>query len=106
MIRILLHYVVPLLLPAALYFLWRALRRPSGSGTGPLPAGPKPAPWLLLAAAGLVLMGLTLGVLALTGGVRPELGYAPPYMEEGRVVPAGPREDGAVPSSADTGYRP
>lgn len=97
-------YLLPLLLPTALYMLWRIWRERavvSGDGSGSpdtptdgksaiLPANEiawRDAPWLWLAAAGIALMG----VVVLTGvfihEAAPAMRYVPPHIENGRVVP-------------------
>jgi len=96
-IRILLNYIIPLLLPTAAYFLWLWLmRRYSGARGGDAGAAggaedegaeTKPVPWLWLALAGLVLMAITLFALALRGGNTPGGTYVPPHIEDGRIVP-------------------
>lgn len=77
MIRILLTYIVPLLLPAVLYFLWL---RFSGN------AQPRQVPWSWLAIAGVVLVAIVLAGLALLGGT-PDGVYEPAHMENGVLVP-------------------
>lgn len=93
MMRLVLTYALPLLLPAAAYFLWLwfTRRRPAGGAAageeqGPVPAGPE-MPWLWLALAGLVLLAATLSYVALTSGGPPDGVYEPPRLEDGRVVP-------------------
>lgn len=78
MIRILLTYVLPLILPTALYLLWA--RRAAARGLSP----DIPYPWL--AAAGVALLALTVFALSLRGGT-PGGKYEPPRYEDGRVVP-------------------
>ncbi len=90
MTRVFLTYVLPLLLPAALYFawLWSARRRAAAGGEGPA-RGPwwEEAPWFWLLLAGVVLVGITLGAVALTGGAPPGADYQAPRMEDGEIVP-------------------
>jgi hypothetical protein len=78
MIRILLTYVLPLILPTVLYLLW--LRFAVARGRAP----EVPYVWLLL--AGLVLVTITVFGLTLSGGT-PTGRYQPPHLEDGRVVP-------------------
>ncbi len=90
MTRILLTYVLPLVLPAALYFVWlwsaRARAQPGGAQARPA-AWWEEAPWPWLALAGVALMAATLFALALTSGSPPGKVYNPPHVENGRIVP-------------------
>lgn len=79
MSRFLLHAAV-LLLPFLLYgvYLWRVKR----SGRD----GPAVTPWFWLVLSGLILMGVSFGVVSLMG----EHGggtYVPARMQDGRIVP-------------------
>ena len=54
-------------------------------------------PWMLLASAGVVLLALTLGMLALRDGEPPWSQYDPPHMEDGQIMPgqfSGAPDDG------------
>jgi len=86
MTRILLHYVLPLLLPTLLFFAWSMIARRRRAGAGPA-AGMRDAPWMWLALAGVVLLGASLATLALTGGADPGKTYESPRYEDGRIVP-------------------
>jgi len=77
MIRILLTYIVPLLLPAVLYFIWLRL--------APV-TQPREVPWSWLAGAGVLLVAIVLAGLALLGGT-PDGVYEPAHLEDGKVVP-------------------
>ena len=87
MSRILLQYLLPLLLPAAIYFGWVWLANRTGKGRAggvtPLQEGP----WFWLVAAGLALMVAGLVFTALMGQGQVEGTYEPPRFEGGRVVP-------------------
>ena len=85
MIRIVLQYMVALLAPSVIYFIWLKLaRRHRLKGdTGWWEQGP----WLWLFAAGVVLMAGLLGYEAFTGGGGPGAAYVAPHMEDGRIVP-------------------
>lgn len=108
MLRILISYVIPLLLPTVIYFAWTAwVRRQieanraklasaaaeAGGEDGDITAEEVAAyeirtPWfrLILAGAGLVLLSLILSVFF---GPKnpPDSVYQPPRIEDGRVVP-------------------
>ncbi|HEY0832761.1 MAG TPA: DUF6111 family protein [Azospirillum sp.] len=88
--RIFLTIVLPLLLPTAVYLLYVStveVRRARAEQEG----GPVPwwvtAPWPWLVGGGVVLTGLTLGAMALTGGTEPGGVYVPAHMEDGRLIP-------------------
>lgn len=81
MVRILLLYVLPILLPTAVYLLWVRFAR----GKAPAPA--KGGPWLGLAAAGVGLMLVMLLGLTLRDGAPPDSVYVPPTVRDGRIVP-------------------
>ncbi len=87
MTRILLQYLLPLLLPAAIYFGWVWLAQRTGKGQAdgftPLQEGP----WFWLVTAGLALMVAGLVFTALMGKGQIEGTYEPPRFEGGRVVP-------------------
>jgi hypothetical protein len=81
MIKKLLIYVVPFLLPFVVYGIYvllarRGIVRPLRSG-----------PWVWLLVAGFVLCLLTVGVLAVTGGSEPGREYVPPHVEDGQIKP-------------------
>lgn len=78
MARVFLTIIIPLLLPTALYALWRAL-----PGRGPV----LPVAWVWLLVAGLGLVALTLIVVSLDFGVPNDGTYVPPHVSDGKVVP-------------------
>jgi hypothetical protein len=108
MVRILVSYVIPLLLPTMMYFIWTAwvrkqiaakhAKQTAFIGEGQTDADEITAdeveafeirtPWfrLILAGAGLVLLGLVLGVFF---GPQnpPDSVYQAPRIENGKVVP-------------------
>lgn len=76
--RVFLTIIVPLLLPTALYVLWRALPgRPLN-----LPAA---SIWLVV--AGLALASLTLVLVSVDFGAPKTGHYVPPHVDSGGVVP-------------------
>ena len=110
-------YVLPLLLPTALYVLWRMiwLRRPaedmsqpsddSGGATvassGDLWRG---APWFWLALAGALLLAAVLLVGVFVHGAPPRGQYVPPRLEDGHIVPGELRSNDA-PADSPSGAR-
>lgn len=85
MIRILVTYVLPILLPTAIYFTWlTALRRAGKAG------GKVEVPWIWLLGGGLVLAAIVSGGAAVMGPRtasydRPPFSYdQPPEPGEGR----------------------
>jgi len=87
MLRIVLFYLLPFLLPFIGYFTYRFLMtrgRPLLQQT----------PWYVLSVIGLVLVVASLVTLALTGGWQREGDYVPPHLEDGRIVPGMVRPQG------------
>ena len=82
MLRILFQYLLPLLLPFLVYFAYVALTRGRGA------AWLEDAPWPYLAAAGVVLMAVSLVTWGLMSGAPTDHVYVPPRFEDGRVVPS------------------
>ena len=81
MLRILLQYLLPLLLPFLLWFGYVALTR--GRSMDWL----ERAPWVPLGAAGVVLLAISLVTWSVMTGAPREEVYLPPRFEDGRVVP-------------------
>ena len=76
--RVFLTIIVPLLLPTALYVLWRVL------------VGKRlnvPAAWVWLVVAGLALASLTLVAVSVDFGEPKSGQYVPPHVSNGGVVP-------------------
>jgi hypothetical protein len=82
MLRILLQYLLPLILPALIYLAYIAIAR--GGRIDRLGE----APWLQLTIAGVALLAVSLVAWGLTTGSPPEEVYVPPRFEDGRVVPS------------------
>ena len=96
MLRIIMHYVLPFLLPFIGFFTYRYL---VSDGRALL----QKTPWFVLTAAGLALVIVSLFTLALTGGWDTEGEYAPPRLEDGRIVPGEVRVPAAeVPNGEAT----
>jgi hypothetical protein len=78
MLRILLQYVLPLLLPFLAWLVYARLTRRSGVND---------APWLVLAASGVGLLVVSLVSWTLLSGSEPGETYVPARIEDGRLVP-------------------
>ncbi len=87
MSRLLLQYLLPLLLPAAVYIGWVWLANRTGKGRADGSMGLQEGPWFWLVTAGLALMVAGLVFTALMGQGQIEGTYEPPRFEGGRVVP-------------------
>ena len=86
MTRIVLQYLLPLLLPMAIYLLWgwfARRRQAAGASAYRLQDGP----WFWLILAGMLLAAGGLVFTALTGGEEPGGSYRAPRWEDGRIVP-------------------
>ncbi len=88
MLRILLFYLLPFLLPFIGFFSYRLLVT---RGQFLL----RHTPWFVLCLAGLGLVIVTLLTLALSGGWQVGGDYAPPRLEGGQIVPGEVRPPGA-----------
>jgi hypothetical protein len=103
-------YVLPLILPTAIYVLWRLIvsRHPAGASTDGTSAGPtggaaalasgedlwRDAPWPWLAAAGALLLAAVLLLGVFLHGSPPAGHYVPPRLEDGHIVPGELLQDG------------
>lgn len=87
MSRALLQIVLPLVLPTLLYLVWAAFIRKPGEEEEEL-RWLRKGPWVWLISAGVVLMGIGLGVSAWLGGAPPGGTYVPARLEDGRVIPS------------------
>ena len=79
MLRILLQYALPLILPLLIYLIYARLTHKGG--------GRRDTPWIGLAAAGVALMAASLAAWGLLGGAEPGGTYVPARIEDGRLVP-------------------
>ena len=86
MIRILLQYLLPILLPTLAFVAWVYLTRQSQEMASETIARVRDGPWFWLIVAGIALMGLGLGYVAFQGEA-PGGVYRAPHIENGRVVP-------------------
>jgi drug/metabolite transporter (DMT)-like permease len=79
MLRILLQYLLPLLLPFLAWLIYAYLTRRR--------VGLNDAPWLGLAAAGVGLVAVSLVTWSLLSGSEPGETYVPARFEDGKLVP-------------------
>lgn len=82
MLRSVLMTLLPLLLPLIVYSAWRLVY-----GNERLPDWAQQVPWVPLLSIGIVLAALTLGTWRLTSNAPAGSEYAPPHMENGKLVP-------------------
>lgn len=86
MTRILLQYLLPFLLPMAIYLLWALFARKRRAAGG-APYRLQDGPWFWVILAGLVLAAGGLVFTALTSGEAPGGVYTAPRWEDGKIVP-------------------
>ncbi|MDH5771866.1 MAG: DUF6111 family protein [Rhodospirillaceae bacterium] len=91
MIRIIFTYVLPLVLPSILYFIWmgwvrRKIDAAKRAGEDVEHLEIK-TPWIRLVLAGVLLMAIGLGIIATVGGSPAGSSYQPPRFEDGKIVP-------------------
>jgi Family of unknown function (DUF6111) len=79
MLRILVQYLLPLVLPFLAYLIYARVANKAG--------GMSDAPWLALAAAGVGLMAVSLISWGLLTGFEPGGTYVPARFEDGQLVP-------------------
>ena len=87
--RLLLNYLLPIVLPFAVYGFWLAYARHKArtSGQDGMPEWrDAPWTWLMVAAAGLVAVGFA--ALAFVGGSPTDQKYIPPQYIDGVIVPS------------------
>ena len=86
MTRVLIEYLLPLILPAAVFFIWAWLSRHQ-SATGGFQSRLREGPWFWLILGGVVLMAGGLVYTALSTGGEAGGTYVAPRYEDGRIVP-------------------
>jgi hypothetical protein len=87
MIRIVLTYVVPLLLPTAVYLAWGWYRARYAAEHGGAAPGLERGPWGLLLFLGAVLTLASFAVTGLMQGSDAGSVYTPSRIENGKIVP-------------------
>ena len=83
MLRVLLQYLLPLLLPFLVYAAYVALAQ----GRMPDWLGLSERQWIALSGTGVALMVISLVTWSLLSGAPPGETYVPPRFEDGRIVP-------------------
>ena len=87
MSRILITYIVPFLLPAAVYAAWVWYRTGYAARHGGAAPRLEQGPWPLLLFLGALLAFAFLAATALMRGGPPDSTYVPPHLENGQMVP-------------------
>ena len=87
--RMLLNYLLPIVLPFAIYGIWLtyARFRARTAGHDGVPEW-RDTPWTWLMVAGTVLVALSLASLAFIGGSPIDQKYIPPQYIDGVIVPS------------------
>ena len=83
MLRVLLQYLLPLLLPFLLYAAYVGLAH----GRMPDWLDLSSRQWAMLGGAGLALLMVSLLTWGLLSGSPPDETYIPPHLEDGEIVP-------------------
>ena len=88
MVRVFLHYVLPLLTPLALYIGWVLIaRRRAGARGADLSQDWRKGPWHWLALAGIVLAGAVIFVVGQIDRSGTGSTYVPPKTIDGKIEP-------------------
>lgn len=87
MIRILLQYLLPLLLPTAVFVVWILLTRKRPGDGRSVAQRLQEGPWTILIVVGLVMAIGGMVFLALNDGPEDGKTYRPLRIEDGRVFP-------------------
>lgn len=87
MVRVLLTYLIPFLLPLAAYMAWAWYRTAHVKKHGGESPTIEKGPWPILLLLGAVLAVGLMGTMALFQGGDPDSTYVPPRYEDGKIVP-------------------
>ncbi len=87
MSRIVFTYIVPFLMPAAVYAAWVWYRTAHAARHGGEAPKLEQGPWPLLLFAGAVFAFAVLGATAMLRGGSPDETYVPPHLENGEMIP-------------------
>lgn len=87
MLRVFFEYLLPLVLPTAIYLLWLRQERKRATAAGTAAPRWQEGPWFWLALAGIALSVAVFVVTAVFWGHGPGSSYTPPELKDGQVVP-------------------
>ena len=87
MIRVLIEFLLPFLLPIAIFVAWILLSHRWQGQDQSVAERLRGGPWLWLIVASVLLLVAALAYSALTGGAPAGSKYRAPHLEYGRVVP-------------------
>ena len=85
--RILLHYLLPLLLPTAIYIAYMVWARRRAVAAGAQAPDWREGPIFWVALSGIVLAALSVALFAVYRGDERSGAYVPAHIEDGKVVP-------------------
>jgi hypothetical protein len=86
MVRVLFQYLLPIVLPTAIYVLWMVhRRRRAAAGTAALTW--QQGPWFWLILGGIAMSAASFVFGALLAGHSPGGKYVPAEVKNGRVIP-------------------
>ena len=100
MVRIVITYLIPLVLPVIAWYAWQHLSR-SRARNPEQATDWAAAPWDRLGIAGVILLAATLGWFAAFTGAKPGSVYQPARLVDGEIVPG--RQIAQPPSPPGTG---
>lgn len=88
MLRVIVTYILPFLLPAAVFVLWTWARAAYIRRHGGKPPAIEDGPWFwLLLSGGVLVLAVFAGTALLSEGGAPGDVYVPPRVIDGEVVP-------------------
>lgn len=87
MARVVLEYLLPFLLPTALYALWLVWQRRNAATAGTAVPAWQEGPWFWLVMAGAALVLAAIVASILLSAHTPKGKYVPPVLKDGVVVP-------------------
>jgi Family of unknown function (DUF6111) len=87
MARVLFQYLLPIVLPTAIYLLWLAHRRRRAAAAGTAVPAWQKGPWFWLIVGGLAISAASFVTGALLSGHSPSGKYVPAEVKDGRVIP-------------------
>ena len=87
MSRVLLQYILPLLLPTAIFVLWLWFTTGREDKREEFVARLQAGPWFWLVVSGIVLVAAVMIWAGLSQGSDPGKVYVPPRFEGGRILP-------------------